>query len=89
MAVEEPTGVIFIDGQRCDVLVRSEAQEDGTWHNALVFRRGGRVTGKEVFITGVDWHVPPEAALQRALLLTESEQMEHFRRAARPRSPLL
>jgi hypothetical protein len=89
MAIEQPTGVIFIDGQRCEVLIRSEAQSNGTWHNALVFRRDGRLAGKEVFIAGLNWHLDPAQALERALRLSERDRMELFRSASRPRSPLI
>jgi hypothetical protein len=89
VAIDQPTGVIFVDGQRCEVLVRSEVQEDGTWHNALVFRRDGRIAGKEVYIVGMDWHVEPEEALERALRLEERDRMALFRSASRPRSPLI
>jgi hypothetical protein len=40
-------------------------------------------------ITGVEWHVPPGIALQRALELDENEQLSLFQRALRPRPPLL
>jgi hypothetical protein len=87
--IEEELGAIFIDGQRCEVWVRSEPDADGTWHNALLFRRQGRAAGREVLITGVSWHVPPGIALDRARELAEQEQIALFRRALAPRSPLL
>jgi hypothetical protein len=82
-------GVIFVDGQRCEVLVRSESAEDGTWHNALVFRRDGRMSGKEMLMVGMEWHLPPVDAVEQAVDLSESEVMDLFRKAARPRSPLM
>ena len=88
--IEEQIGIIMVDGQRCEVWVRSEPDNDGTWHNALLFRRaGGRATAREALITGVEWHVPPGIALVRARELGENEQVALFRRALRPRSPLL
>lgn len=86
--VEEPLSVIFCDGQRCEVSVRSEAGDDGVWHNALVFRRAGRVLG-EPWLTGVDWHLPPGIVLTRARELSETDLTELFRRALRPRAPLV
>lgn len=88
--IEEQIGVIMVDGQRCEVWVRSEPDNDGTWHNALIFRRaGGRAPAHEALITGVEWHVPPGIALVRARELGENEQVALFRRASRPRSPLV
>lgn len=88
--IEEQIGIIMVDGQRCEVWVRSEPDNDGTWHNALIFRRaGGRAPAREALITGVEWHVPPGIALVRARELGENEQVALFRRALRPRSPLL
>ena len=88
--IEEQVGVIMIDGQRCEVWVRSEPDSDGTWHNALLFRRAGaRASAREVLITGVEWHVPPGIASERARALPENEQLALFQRALRPRSPLL
>ncbi len=88
-AIEEHLGIIIVDGQRCDVSVRSEPDDDGTWHNALIFRRDGRVAGREVLITGVEWHVPPGIALVRARELEEEEQIALFQRALRPRPPVV
>jgi len=88
-SIEEQLGVIIIDGQRCEVWVRSEPDDDGTWHNALLFKRDGRVTGRETLITGVEWHVPPGIALERARELGEREQLALFERALRPRPPIL
>jgi hypothetical protein len=88
-AIEEQLGLIFVEGQRYQVWVRSEPDQDGTWHNALLFRRDGRAAAHETMITGVEWHVPPGIALQRALELDENEQLSLFQRALRPRPPLL
>ena len=87
--IEEQLGIMFIDGQRYQIWVRSEPDQDGTWHNALVFARDGRVGSKDVLITGVGWHVPPGIALDRAKELDENEQISLFRRALSPRAPLL
>lgn len=87
--IEEHLGAIIVDGQRCEVWVRSEPDDDGTWHNALIFRREGRVSGREVLITGVEWHVPPGIALERAQELCENEQIALFQRALRPRPPVV
>jgi hypothetical protein len=87
--IEERLGAIIVDGQRCEIWVRSQPDEDGTWHNALIFRRDGRAAGREVLITGVGWHVPPGIALARARELEEQEQIALFKRALEPRTPLL
>ena len=87
--IEEKLGAIFVDGQRCEVWVRSEPDGDGTWHNALLFRRAGRVTAREALVTGVSWHVPPGVALDRARELDEQEQIALFRRALAPRPPVV
>lgn len=88
-AIEEQLGIILVDGQRCEVWVQSRPDDDGTWHNALLFRRAGaRVTARDTLITGVEWHVPPGIALARALKLDDNEQIALFRRAMRPREPV-
>ena len=87
--IEEEVGAIFVDGQRYQVWVRSEPDHDGTWHNALVFRRDGRVGGREVLITGVAWHLPPGVASERAREMDDNEQLSFFNRALRPRPPLM
>lgn len=87
--IEEELGAIIIDGQRCEIFVRSEPDDDGTWHNALLFRRGGRAPTGEALVVGVSWHVPPGIALNRARELGEQEQIALFRRALAPRPPLL
>jgi hypothetical protein len=87
--IEEEIGAFVVDGQRCEVAVRSQPDESGTWHNALLFRRAGRLSHREVVMTGLEWHVPPGIALQRARELNEQEQMALLERALRPRQPLL
>ena len=87
--IEERLGPIFIEGQRYQIWVRSEPDTDGTWHNALVFQRDGRAGARETLMTGVEWHVPPGIALQRAQELGEQEQLALFARALRPRPPML
>jgi len=87
--IEEPLGAIFVDGQRCEMWVRSEPDSDGTWHNALVFRRSGRAHTRESLITGVEWHLPPGIALQRAQELQENDRIALFRRALDSRAPLI
>jgi hypothetical protein len=85
--IEERLGAIIVDGQRCDIWVRSQPDEDGTWHNALLFRRA--VRGADPLVAGVSWHVPPGVALDCARELGETEQVALFRRALAPRPPLL
>jgi hypothetical protein len=87
--IEEPLGIIIVDGQRCEITVRSQPDDDGTWHNALLFRRDGRAAGREVLVAGMSWHVPPGIALNRARELGEQEQMALFRRALAPRPPVV
>lgn len=84
LGIDEQVGAIFVGGQRYEVWVRSEPDGDGTWHNALLFRRERRTAGDEL-ITGVGWHLPPGVALTRARELDETEQLALFERALRPR----
>lgn len=86
--IEEQVSVIFVDGQRCEVWIRSEPDTDGTWHNALVFRRDGRIHGLAPLVTGVGWHVPPGIALTRAQELQDGEQIALFQRALERRDHL-
>lgn len=88
VAIEEQLDVMFVEGQRYQVWVRSEPDNDGTWHNALLFRRDGRVGSHEVLMTGVEWHAPPGVALQRAHELDDTERLALFERALRPRPPM-
>lgn len=87
-AVEERLGSLIIEGQRQEVWVQSTPDTDGMWHNALLFRRDGKLSAPEAVIAGVDWHVPPGVALKRALELGEREQIQLFQRAQRPKPPL-
>jgi hypothetical protein len=87
--IEEKLGAIIVDGQRCEIWVRSQPDDGGTWHNALLFRRAGRSSQHDSLIAGVGWHVPPGIALSRAQELDEQEQIALFRRALEPRPPLL
>lgn len=87
-AVEERLGSLIIEGQRQEVWVRSTPDTDGTWHNALLFRRDGKLSAPGAVAAGVDWHVPPGIALQRAQQLPELERIQLFQRAQRPRPPL-
>ena len=88
-AIEEKFGVMFVEGQRYEIWVRSEPDNDGTWHNALIFRRDGRAGSREVLITGVGWHLPPGVARTRAEELDDNEQLSLFKRALNPRTPLM
>ena len=42
-AIEERLGSLIIEGQRQEVWVRSTPDTDGTWHNAVLFRRDGKL----------------------------------------------
>lgn len=87
--IEEQLGLMFVEGQRYQVWIRSEPDNEGTWHNALLFKRDGRVGSHEQLLTGVEWHLPPGIALDRARQLDEKELMALCMRALRPRPPLL
>ncbi|MFP4623450.1 MAG: hypothetical protein ACLFRX_04655 [Gemmatimonadota bacterium] len=87
-AVEERLGTLIIEGQRQEVFVRSTPDTDGTWHNALLFRRDGKLSAPGPVTAGVDWHVPPGVALMRAQEMQEQEQIQLFRLAQRPTRPL-
>jgi hypothetical protein len=87
--IEEKLGAIIVDGQRCEIWVRSQPDDDGTWHNALLFRRAGRSSQHDALIAGVSWHLPPGIALSRAQELEEQEQVALFRRALAPRPPVV
>lgn len=86
-AIEERLGHIIVEGIRHEVWVRSQPDDDGTWHNALVFRRDGTLPARKSHATGLPWHVPPGIALQRARELDEQERIQLFHRALRPRPP--
>lgn len=85
--IEEHLGVLIVDGQRCEMWIRSEPDDGGTWHNALLFRRDGRRVARDELVTGMEWHAPPGIALRRAQELEEEERIALFRRALRPRPP--
>jgi len=87
-AIEEPLGAIIVEGQRCQVWLRSEPDERGTWHNAVLFRRVGKLGAGETVAAGVEWHLPPDLALPRARALEDMERLELYQRALRPRPPL-
>jgi len=87
--IEERLGTMIVDGQRCEVWVRSEPDPDGTWHNALLFKRENRGAPTGTVLTGVAWHLPPGIALQRAQELGEKERIVLFHRALRPRPPFM
>lgn len=87
-AIEERLRSLIIEGQRHDVWVRSEPDADGTWHNALLFRRDGVLSTPTSSRTGLEWHVPPGIALERARELGDKDCMDLYRRAIRPRPPL-
>jgi hypothetical protein len=87
--VEEPIGTMIVDGQRCEVSVRSQPDDEGVWHNALIFRRDGRVAGTDELVTGVEWHLPPGVAMERAREMPDKDRLELFQRALRPRPPLI
>jgi len=87
-AIEAPLGAIIVEGQRCQLWVRSEPDDGGTWHNAVLFRRDGKLSPAETLIAGVEWHLPPGLALERARALREPERLELYQRALRPRPPL-
>ena len=87
-AIEVLVDTIIVDGQRSQVWLR--AIPDGErWHNALVFRRDGKLSPMEAWTTGVDWHLPPEDAFVQARALDEKEKLEYYDRALRPRPPLI
>lgn len=88
-AIEERLGTLIIEGQRQEVWVRSTPDTDGTWHNALLFKRDGKLSAAQPVAAGVDWHVPPGIALRRARTLGEKEQITLFQKAIRPRPPLI
>lgn len=88
-AIEERLGTLIVEGQRHELWIRSEPDGDGTWHNVVLFRRDGKLSPAGAIQTGVDWHLPPGIALQRAQELDEKERLELFQRALRPRPPLV
>ena len=87
-SIEEPLGAIIVEGQRCELWLRCEPDDVGTWHNAVLFRRDGKLSSGETLAVGLDWHLPPDPALLRARALQEMERLELYQRALRPRPPL-
>ena len=87
-ATEFLVDTFIVEGQRQQLWVRV-APEGETWHNALVFRRDGKLSPMEAWTTGLDWHLPPAAAWSRARDLEEAERLELYERALRPRPPLI
>ncbi len=83
-----PLGAIIVEGQRCELWLRSEPDESGTWHNAVLFRRDGKLSPGETLAAGLEWHLPPDPALLRARALQDMERLELYHRALRPRPPL-
>ena len=88
-AVEERLGTLIVEAQRHEVWLRSESGADGAWHNALVFRRDGVHSAGDPVVTGLEWHLPPDVALQRAFALRDSERLDLYFRGLRPRPPLM
>jgi hypothetical protein len=87
-AIELLADTIIVDGQRQQVWIRVFADRDG-WHNALVFRRDGKLSPMEAWTTGLDWHLPPDQAFAQARALDDKEKLELYERALRPRPPLI
>lgn len=87
-AIEEPVRTFILEGQRQELWLRI-ALEGDVWHNAAIFRRDGKLSPMEAWMTGLDWHLPPEQARERARALDDSEILELYERALRPRPPLI
>lgn len=87
-ATEELARTFILEGQRQELWLRV-AREGEVWHNAAVFRRDGKLSPMEAWITGLDWHLPPEQARRRAQALDETEILDLYERALRPRPPLI
>jgi hypothetical protein len=78
---------LIVGGQTQGVWVRTE-RSGGAWHNALVFRREGKLSRTDEVVVGMAWHRDPESALAAAEALGEAELLEYYRRALRPRPPI-
>lgn len=87
-AVEERLGSLIVEGQRQEVWIRSTPDPEGTWQNAILFRRDGKLSAPDAVVAGVDWQVPPGVALQKARKLPEHDQLQLFQLAQRPKPPL-
>lgn len=78
---------LIVGGQTHGVWIRSERSGEA-WHNALVFRREGKLSRTGEVVVGTSWHRDPAAALVLATRLGDAELLEYFQRALRPRPPL-
>ncbi|MEN8375987.1 MAG: hypothetical protein ABFS34_11105 [Gemmatimonadota bacterium] len=78
---------LIVAGQARGVWIRSE-RTAGAWHNALVFRREGKLSSAGEVVVGTSWHEPPEEALRSAEALGDAELLGYYRRALRPRPPI-
>ena len=87
-AIELLVDTFIMEGQRQQLWIRA-APEGDVWHNALVFRRDGKLSPMESWSTGLDWHLPPERAWHRAHALDDAERLELYERALRPRPPII
>ncbi len=87
-AIELLVDTLIVEGQRQQVWIRCVPEGDA-WHNALVFRRDGKLSPMDAWTSGLDWHLPPEPAFQRARHLEEKEKLEAYERALRPRPPII
>lgn len=86
--MEHRVGSFILEGQRQEVWLRSDADGAGQWHNAVVFRRDGKLSSQHARTTGLEWHLPPEPARSRARAMPEKEWIELYQRALRPRPPV-
>ena len=87
--IQERLTTLILEGQRHEVWVRSEPDEEGVWHNALLFERDGKLSPTGALRVGLDWHLPPGIARERAGGLSEGELLELYRRSLRPRPPIV
>ena len=87
--MEHLVGSFILEGQRQEVWIRSEPDGSGRWHNAMVFRRDGKLSTPDARSTGLEWHLPPDDARARAEAMPEKEWVELYQRALRPRPPIV
>lgn len=85
---ERRIGLLIVEGQRHEVWLETGRDEAGAWHNALLFRRDGMLSSGEGVRAGLDWHLPPDAAAERAARQQEAEWLELYLHALRPRPPV-
>lgn len=78
---------LIVGGQTHGVWIRC-ARTEGAWHNALVFRREGKLSSASEVVVGTSWHQDPETARRLAEALGEADLLGYFRRALRPRPPI-